>query len=493
MAVLLLSLLFLWSPHAAGAQPNVNTNASATISDSGSVECSSGKALECLQEEHRICYQEECGACALDYVELPGISSEEGEEVGVVCVGVEDLELGLYDRVFEPTYFHNQSSESLRLSALLSAARFVAEHNRQVPPPSYLLGINEYSADTPSEARRLGGYTAPTDGTLVLAYLVAMQLDTANQGGDIPPRIDWVQEGAVTSVKNQGRCGGCWSISVAGAIEGAAAITSDLHYLQSVSFQQLISCDKTNAGCEGGFPASALLYANTRGTATLNDYPFTDGEKGQTTTQCHIQQHPIAVDSNHGQAVTYYGAVGDDDYQTRMQKMKQGVARQPVAIAVKSECKTFKNYKRGVLTEDKDCSCSPYDIEGCLDHAILLVGYDDQPEDGSPPYWKVKNSWGTGWGEDGYARIAQLNPHPFPNSWGLFGILAEGVVPLQAFNQTAEVYDQPQDVGLKTWERVLVFVALFLVAAILGVSLAIAKQKYCEPEPQPQPVSQIAT
>jgi hypothetical protein len=34
-------------------------------------------------------------------------------------------------------------------------------------------------------------------------------------------------------------------------------------------------------------------------------------------------------------------------------------------------------------------------------HAICVVGYDDDKR-----HWIVKNSWGTGWGEDGFGRVA---------------------------------------------------------------------------------------
>ena len=37
-----------------------------------------------------------------------------------------------------------------------------------------------------------------------------------------------------------------------------------------------------------------------------------------------------------------------------------------------------------------------------LDHAVLLVGWGVE---GDKPYWTVKNSWATKWGEDGYFRI----------------------------------------------------------------------------------------
>lgn len=38
-----------------------------------------------------------------------------------------------------------------------------------------------------------------------------------------------------------------------------------------------------------------------------------------------------------------------------------------------------------------------------LDHGVLLTGYNNA---GSEPYWTIKNSWGTGWGQNGYANIA---------------------------------------------------------------------------------------
>jgi C1A family cysteine protease len=40
-----------------------------------------------------------------------------------------------------------------------------------------------------------------------------------------------------------------------------------------------------------------------------------------------------------------------------------------------------------------------------INHAVLLVGYGDDPEAG--PYWLVKNSWGTSYGEGGYVKIAK--------------------------------------------------------------------------------------
>ncbi|XP_024537799.1 actinidain [Selaginella moellendorffii] len=36
------------------------------------------------------------------------------------------------------------------------------------------------------------------------------------------------------------------------------------------------------------------------------------------------------------------------------------------------------------------------------DHAVLVIGYGTE---GGMPYWIIKNSWGTSWGEDGFMKI----------------------------------------------------------------------------------------
>lgn len=74
---------------------------------------------------------------------------------------------------------------------------------------------------------------------------------------------------------SKGRCGSCWAISAMGIVEGVAYVTNG--YIQSMSFQQLISCDGQNWGCDGGDVSTALQYAVSNsfgGLASLNDYPY---------------------------------------------------------------------------------------------------------------------------------------------------------------------------------------------------------------------------
>merc|ERR1719447_323961 len=67
----------------------------------------------------------------------------------------------------------------------------------------------------------------------------------------IPDSVDWVDEGAVTPIKDQGQCGSCWTFSTTGAIEGANFIKNGV--LVSLSEQMIIDCDHDEvAGCDGG-------------------------------------------------------------------------------------------------------------------------------------------------------------------------------------------------------------------------------------------------
>lgn len=91
-----------------------------------------------------------------------------------------------------------------------------------------------------------------------------------------PLELDWRYEGAVSRVKRQGRCGACWAIAAAGALEGASAIQTKK--LVELSEQQILDCASMNpfrsGKCDGGYISEALRYGQTTLIATRDNYPY---------------------------------------------------------------------------------------------------------------------------------------------------------------------------------------------------------------------------
>lgn len=182
--------------------------------------------------------------------------------------------------------------------------------------------------------------------------------------------IDWTTKGGVSRVKNQGQCGSCWAFSATGVMESWAKIKGQN---PDLSEQQLVDCSKPqgNHGCSGGWPSSALNYVKANGIASESEYPYTakDGT-------CRKQGGSFKI----GGYKSDSGCNG----------LTSDINNHPISVTV--DASNWSSYKSGVLSA---CKTS-------INHAVLLVGVVGGN-------WKIKNSWGTGWGEGGYIRLAGGN------------------------------------------------------------------------------------
>ena len=194
-----------------------------------------------------------------------------------------------------------------------------------------------------------------------------------------------MSHGAVTPVKSQGQCGSCWSFSATGALEGALFVSEGR--LVSLSEQQLVSCStQYNHGCGGGLPDFAFSFATSAPLCTEQEYPYVSGNGANPGCQRSCRG---AV-----QASSHVDVPRGDET-----ALKAAVANQPVSIALyAAPGSPLQLYKSGVLDPP---SCSSQ-----LDHAVLIVVYGFDAASGLQ-YWKVKNSWGSWWGEGGYVRIVR--------------------------------------------------------------------------------------
>jgi len=193
--------------------------------------------------------------------------------------------------------------------------------------------------------------------------------------------LDWTSKGAVTGVKDQGQCGSCWAFSSTGSIEGAVFLKHG--HLTSLSEQQLVDCSTAqgNAGCNGGLMDSAFKYVQINGLCQESAYPYTAKNGVCKSTSC-----TSSTDSK----ITGYKDVAHTEA-----SLGAAVDITPISVAIEADQSGFQLYKSGVFCGT--CGTS-------LDHGVLAVGYGDE---GTSPYWKVKNSWGTSWGESGYIRMCR--------------------------------------------------------------------------------------
>jgi hypothetical protein len=110
----------------------------------------------------------------------------------------------------------------------------------------------------------------------------------------LPPAFDWRSKGVITSVYNQGSCGSCWAFSVTENIESMWAIAG--HGLVSLSMQQLVDCDGSDGGCQGGWPEHAFEWViQNGGLDAYSTYPYYGYQKG-----CSAPGSPAASISGYG-------------------------------------------------------------------------------------------------------------------------------------------------------------------------------------------------
>merc|ERR1719421_1001035 len=195
--------------------------------------------------------------------------------------------------------------------------------------------------------------------------------------------VDWEAKGAVTPVKNQGQCGSCWAFSTTGSVEGAFQIAGNP--LTSFSEQDLVSCASSsgNQGCNGGLMDDAFKWIESNGIASEASYPYTSGS-GQTGT-CKSSVTAVAK-------VTGF----QDVAQGNEAQLKSSIQAAPTSVAIEADKSAFQLYKSGVFDS---ATCGKK-----LDHGVLAVGYGT---DSGKDYYKVKNSWGASWGQQGYILMVQ--------------------------------------------------------------------------------------
>lgn len=206
--------------------------------------------------------------------------------------------------------------------------------------------------------------------------------------GSFDARTKW--PGSIHPIRNQEDCGSCWAFGASEALSDRFAIASGNKIDVVLSAQQLVDCDTDNSGCSGGYPIRAWQYMNEVGLLTVECYgPYVAQDQNckfnSTLKQCPSGQGVFQV----------YKAANAYAVQREVEAIQSEIMTNGPVEASFSVYSDFYSYKSGVYIH----------TSGTLvgGHAIKMLGWGRSAE--GVDYWICANSWGAGWGMDGFFYI----------------------------------------------------------------------------------------
>lgn len=307
-----------------------------------------------------------------------------------------------YEKIYE-----NEHVESMRKAIFFDNKQKIDQFRQTPESKYYSVALNSFADMSNAEMMSWLGLELPNDfqtrsrnSPEACKFLNDILNDNSTE---VPDKLDWRQvPGRVSKVKNQKRCRSCWAFAATGTLEGQEKVTMDVSSIIELSEQNLLDCLHEDADeCYGDLVDNAFeLIRKQGGISDEQSYPY-EGKK----YPCRFNGKKVAF-SISGAAILPEG-----DEQT----LKKVVAKfGPVAAAFHVSKREFALYKDGIYYD-------PNSDKRILNHAVLVVGYGTDPEKGD--YWIIKNSWGSGWGDQGYFKAAR-------NRNNMSGIATRAVIPI---------------------------------------------------------------
>lgn len=305
----------------------------------------------------------------------------------------------------------------------------VDSHNC-APKGPWAVAINHLADWTPDEMKALHGYKPSSSSRS--SSVTALNDAGATLGIEDPDTQSYpddVSWGNLTSIKtsrDQGQCGSCWAFGAETVLRARAEIKKRSF---DFSVSQLVACVPNpnecggQGGCEGATVEVAYEYFFQAGSASDStfSYPPGGGQKacpremrfpagpGDAVTSMSadgVEEHRLAPGATGMKGATELGMTGWSKLpeNKELPVIRALVEGGPVAIAVAAGA-DWSFYSKGVLTKE---GC---DRNNVINHAVVLYGYGKghHQKIGEVKYWRIKNSWGETWGEDGSLRLQRLD------------------------------------------------------------------------------------
>jgi len=231
-------------------------------------------------------------------------------------------------------------------------------------------------------------------------------------------REQWPKCTIMNEVRDQASCGSCWAFGTVEAYNDRRCASTNGAGAEAnvmLSAQDVASCCTGFTcfgcqGCDGGMPPTAWQYLVSEGVVTGGDYgtnatcrpyelppcehhvkgPLPDCHEGGSTPACASKcipsySIPYASDKHHAKSVYSLATVAD---------VQKDILQYGAVTAAFTVYEDFLTYKTGVYTHTTGNALGG--------HAISIIGWGTES---STPYWLVRNSWNTAWGDNGYFKI----------------------------------------------------------------------------------------
>lgn len=298
-----------------------------------------------------------------DTVERPIYSNlEDYEKEALFRTFVED-----FDKKYKTDEYLTKF-DTFKEFLILCDARNMAEANNG---GTAIHGITMFADLQDVEFIKYLGYVATTGSVTGTTSTVAEYSGSSTS-------VDWTGT-YTTAVKDQGYCSSCWAFSAVEQLESDSMRLLGLTSDDVLSTQQLVSCDSADSGCSGGDPQTAFEYVQENGLVLESAYAYSSSSTGESGT-CDYSNVDYLVSSSG------YSIIGGDDATAIEASMADYVlGTGPLSVCL--DASTWSSYVSGVMSV---CSTT-------VNHCAQVVGVNT--DEG---YWKIRNSWGTSWGESGY-------------------------------------------------------------------------------------------
>lgn len=207
--------------------------------------------------------------------------------------------------------------------------------------------------------------------------------------------MNWCAQGKCSAVRDQKSCAAGYAFAAAKSIEYPNNIIGRSSG-KWLSPQELIDCSANfgDQACDGGYPSYGMKYSMQYGLNFDANYPYAGFQQSCKGTSGLFKPSNIF---NINKDINSFVEIAK---------------KTPFSVGL--DASTFKNYRSGIFY---GAGCR----SNTVTHFMTVIGFGTTT--GNESYWRLENSWGTTWGQNGYMFLGANNQ----GNQNVCGILNVGV------------------------------------------------------------------